>query len=184
MESIDQIIYKLEESSVNINVNLDIIKDFQEIDGFDPDDFSDDIQYTRRNIKYKLEKLQNKFLICKTEIENAQALIVLTESRMQKSTSVSSSRNSSPARPLVRSNADSLKPPMLTYSEATVTTVKEHLQRVEDWINNIFPGGYTFPHYLSNFMSTVNPQFLIKANRFKSCKTEDDLAEVLSKLWN
>ena len=79
VESVDQIIYKLEESSVNINVNLDIIKDFQEIDGFDPDDFSDDIQYTRRNIKYKLEKLQSEFLICKTEIENAQALKVLTQ---------------------------------------------------------------------------------------------------------
>ena len=130
----------------------------------------------RSNIKYKLEKLQSEFLIRKTDFRNAQALIMLTQSRMEKSTSVSSSRNSSPARPyLVRSNVDSLKPPMLTYSEATVTTVKEHLKRVEDWINNIFPGGYTFPHYLSNFMSSVDCQFSIKADRFESCGTEDDL---------
>ena len=182
VESVDQIISKLEESSVNVNVNLDIIKDFEEIDGFNPNDFTEDIEYTRRNLKYKIEKLQNEFLVRKTEIENAQALIALTESRMQKSTSLSSSRNSSPNRPLVRSNADSLKPPILNYSEASVTTVKEHLQRVSDWVNNIFPGGYTFPNYLSNFISSVDKQFSIKAKRFSSCKTEDNVADMLDEL--
>ena len=70
---------------------------------------------------------------------------------------------------MVRSNADSLKPQTLSYSAATVTTVKEHMKRVEDWINNIYPGGYTFQHYLSNFMSTIDRHFSIKADRFKSC---------------
>ena len=128
VQSVDEIIAKLEESSVNVNVNLDILKDFGQLDNFNPEDFTEDIEYTRRSLRYKIEKLQNEFLIRKTEIENSQALIALTESRMQKSSSVSSSRNSSPTRPLVRSNADSLKPPILNYSETSVTTVKEHLQ--------------------------------------------------------
>ena len=96
VQSVDEIISKLEESSVNVNVNLDIIKDFGEMDNFNPDDFTEDIQYTKRSLRYKIEKLQKEFLIRKTEIENSQALIALTESRMQKSNSVSSSRNSSP----------------------------------------------------------------------------------------
>ena len=170
-QSVVEIMAKLEESSVNVNVNLDILKDFGELDNFNPDDFTEDIEYTRRSLRYKIEKLQKEFLIRKTEIENSQALIALTESRMQKSSSVSSSRNSSPTRPLVRSNADSLKPPILNHSDASVTRVKEHLQRVSDWVNNIFPGGYNFPNYLSNFISSVDKQFLIKAERFSSCKT-------------
>ena len=54
-------------------------------------EIGEDIEYTRRNLTYKIEKLQNKFLVRKTEIENEQALISLTESRMQKSSSLSSS---------------------------------------------------------------------------------------------
>ena len=83
---------------------------------------------------------------------------------------------------MVCSNADSLKPQTLSYSDATVTTVKEHLKRVKDWINNIYPGGYTFPHYLSNFTSTIDCQFSIKADRFESCKTEDDLKEMIDEI--
>ena len=83
---------------------------------------------------------------------------------------------------MVRSNADSLTPPILNYSEASVTTVKEHLQRVSDWVNNIFLGGYNFPNYLSNFISSVDKQFSIKAESFSSCKTEDDVADMLDEL--
>ena len=83
---------------------------------------------------------------------------------------------------MVRSNAESLKPQTLSYSDATVTTVKEHLKRVRDWINNIYPGGYTFPHYLFNFTSTINLAFSAKADRLKTCKTEDDLKEMIDEI--
>ena len=182
VQAVDEIIAKLEESNINVNVTLDILKDYGEHENFNPTDFADDIDYTRRSLRYKIDKLQNEYVIRKTEIENCQSLIALTESRQQKLSSVTSSRNSSPTRPLVRSNADSLKPPILNYSEATVTTVAEHLQRVSDWVNNIFPGGYNFPNYLSNFISSIDKQFSIKAERFSSCKTEDDVADVLDEL--
>ena len=130
----------------------------------------------RNSVRFKIEKLQGDFLTHKIQMENAQALILLTQSKLEKSTSGTSSRNSSPQRPyMVCSNADSLKPQTLSYSDATVTTVKEHLKTVKDWMNNIYPGGYTFPHYLSNFTSTIDRQFSIKADKFESCKTEDDL---------
>ena len=168
-------------TNINVNVTLDILKDYGESENFNPTHFNDNIEYTRKNLRYKIDKLQTEFTIRKHEIENCQSLIALTESRIQQSESVSS-RNSSPSRPLVRSNADSLKPPILNYSEATVTTVAEHLQRVSDWVNNIFPNGYNFPNYLSNFISSVDKQFTIKAKRFSQCKTEDDVADVLNDL--
>ena len=182
VQAVDDILAKLEEANINVNVTLDLLKDYGESDSFNPTHFSDDIEYTRKNLRYKIDKLQNEFTIRKNEIENYQSLIALAESRIQKSGSVSSSHNSSPARPLVRSNADSLKPPILNYSEATVTSVAEHLQRVSDWVNNIFPNGYNFPNYLSNFISSIDKQLSIKAERFSSCKTEDDVADVLDEL--
>ena len=82
----------------------------------------------------------------KIQMENAQSLILLTQAKLEKSASSTSSRNSSPQRSyMVRSNADSLKPQTLSYSAATVTTVKEHMKRVEDCINNIYPGGILSP---------------------------------------
>ena len=96
VQSVDEIIAKLEESNVNVNVTLDILKDYGEHENFNPDDFADDIDYTRRSLRYEIDKLQSEFIIRKTEIENCQSLIALTESRMQKLSSVSSSWNSSP----------------------------------------------------------------------------------------
>ena len=136
---------------------MDILKDYGESENFNPTHFNDNIEYTRKNLRYTIDKLQTEFTIRKHEIENCQSLIALTEARIQQSESVSS-HNSSPSRPLVRSNADSLKPPILNYSEATVTTVAKHLQRVSDWVNNIFHNGYNFPNYLSNFISLVDKQ--------------------------
>ena len=115
VKGVDDILSKLEEANINVNVTLDILKDYGESDQFNPAHFSDDIEYTQKNLWYKIDKLQTEFTIRKHEIENCQSLISITESRIQQTESVSS-RNSSPSRPVVRSNADSLKLPILNYS--------------------------------------------------------------------
>merc|ERR1711954_510820 len=53
------------------------------------------------------------------------------------------------------------------------------MQRVSYWVQNIFPNGYNFPNYLSNFISSVDKQFTIKSERFSQCKTKDDMADVM-----
>ena len=126
VKAVDDILEKLEEANITVNVTLDILKDYGVSDQFNPAHFSDDIEYTQNNLWYKIDKLQTEFTIRKQEIENCQALISITESRLKETESVSS-RNSSPSRPVVRSNADSLKQPIMNYSEATVTTVAEHM---------------------------------------------------------
>ena len=104
----------------------------------------------------------------------------MTEARIREAESASSSRNSPPSRPVVRSNADSMKPQILNYSEATVTTVAKHMKRVSDWIQNMFPNGYSFVNYRSNFISTLNKQFTIKSDRFDRCKTEEDISDMMN----
>merc|ERR1711954_126437 len=56
------------------------------------------------------------------------------------------------------------------------------MQRVSYWVQNIFPNGYNFPNYLSNFISSVDKQFTIKSERFSQCKTKDDMADVMNDL--
>ena len=111
----DEIVSKLEEASITVNVTLDILQDYGVSDQFNPAHYKDDIDHTRKNLQYKIDKMQREFTIKKQEIENLQSLISMTEARLKETESVSS-RNSSPSRPVVRSNADSLKPPILKYS--------------------------------------------------------------------
>merc|ERR1711954_11545 len=85
-------------------------------------------------------------------------------------------------RQVVRSNADSMKPHILNYSEATVTTVSEHMRRVQDWVQNMFPNGYSFVNYKSNFISTLDKQFSLKSDRFDGCKTEEDVSDMMNEL--
>ena len=96
IDSVDKIIHKLEDASDNIVVNLDIIQDFEDIQGFDPQEFSEEIKYTRNSIRFKIETRQGYFLTRKIQMENAQALILLTQSKIEKCASATSSRNSSP----------------------------------------------------------------------------------------
>ena len=56
------------------------------------------------------------------------------------------------------------------------------MQRVSDWVQNIFPNGYSFPNYLSNFISSVDKQFAIKSERFSQCKTKEDVADMMNDL--
>ena len=102
----------------------------------------------------------------------------MAQAKLEKSASNTSSRNSSPSRPyIMRSNADSMKPPTLSYSSATVSNVKEHMKRVNDWISNLYPNGYSFSHYKSNFTSSTDLEFLIKGDSFEGCRTEQDLKD-------
>ena len=149
ISTIELIAQKVEESSDSININLDLIQNTEDLQGFDPVDYEEDITYFRRNIAFKMDSLQSEFLTRKIQLENAQSLISMAKAKLEKSASNSSSRNSSPVRPyIMRSNADSLKPLTLSYSSATVSNVKEHMKRVDDWISNLYPNGYSFSHYL------------------------------------
>ena len=130
---LEAIAQKVEESSDLININLYLIQNIEDFEGFDPREYKEDITYFRRNISYKMDNLQSDFLTRQIQMENAQSLISMAQAKLEKSASNTSSRNSSPLRPyIVHSNADSLKPPTLSYSSATVSTVKEHMKRVDD----------------------------------------------------
>ena len=178
ISTIELIAQKVEESSDSININLDLIQNTEDLQGFDPVDYEEDITYFRRNIAFKMDSLQSEFLTCKIALENAQSLISMAKAKMEKSASTSSSRNSSPVRPyIMRSIADSMKPSTLSYSSATLSNVKEHMKRVNDWISSLYPNGYSFSHYKSNFTATIDLKFLIKGNNFKGCKTEQDLKD-------
>merc|ERR1711954_57589 len=83
-------------------------------------------------------------------------------------------------RQVVRSNADSMKHQILNNSEATVSTVSEHMRRVQDWVQNMFPNGYSFINYKSNFISTLDKQFSLKSDRFDGCKTEEDVSDMMN----
>ena len=139
IKGVDEIVSKLEDSYIPVNVTLDILQGYEVSDLFNPANYKEDIDHTRRNLRYKIDKLNTDFVIKKQEIENLQSLISMTEARIREAESASSSRNSSPTRPVVRSNADSMKPQILNYSEATVTTVAEHMRRVLDWFRICSP---------------------------------------------
>merc|ERR1711954_468984 len=154
IKGVDNIISKLDDSYISVNVTLDTLKAYKVSDLFNAVSFKEDIEYTHRSLKFKINKLNTEFLVKKQEIENLQALITMTETRNKEAESAESSRNSSPSRQVVRLNADSMKPQILNYSEATVTTVSEHMRRVQDWVQNMFPNGYSFVNYKSNFITT------------------------------
>merc|ERR1711954_354449 len=78
--------------------------------------------------------------------------------------------------------AEAMKPQVLTYSEATVTLVSEHKLRVQDWVHNMFPNGYSFVNYKSNFLTTLDKEFSLKADRFNGCKTEEDVLDMMNEL--
>ena len=95
IDAIDAIAQKLEESSDNINVNLNLIQNFEDLDGFDPCEYEEDINYFRKSVKFKMDNLQGDFLTQKIKMENAQSLILMAHAKLEKSASNASSRNSS-----------------------------------------------------------------------------------------
>merc|ERR1712081_87978 len=182
VSGVDEIVGKLDSSFIIVNVALNTLEAYKVSNLVNPEDFKEDIIYTRKSLKYKINDLTQNFLIKKQEIENIQSLISMTEARSREIESTGSSRNSSPARQVIRSNADSMKPQVLTYAEATVTLVSEHMLRVNDWISNMFPNGHSFLNYKTNFNSTLDKEFSLKANRFNSCKTEEDMLDMMNQL--
>ena len=48
VQAVDDILAKLEEANINVNVTLDLLKDYGESDSFNPTHFSNDIEYTRK----------------------------------------------------------------------------------------------------------------------------------------
>ena len=54
--------------------------------------------------------------------------------------------------------------------------------RIDDWISNLYPSGYSFSLFKSNFTSTIDMEFSIKANHFDSCQTEQDVRDKIENL--
>ena len=76
--------------------------------------------------------------------DNAKTSVATNKTRLDHA-SQNSSRLSSPTRSFVmRSNADSMKPSTLSYSSATLINVKDHMRRVDNWMANLYPSGYSF----------------------------------------
>merc|ERR1711954_15076 len=182
IKGVDDIVSKLDDSYIAVNVTLDTLQAYKVSYLFNAANFREDIDHTCKSPRFKINKLNTEFVIKKQEIENLQALITMTETRLREAESAGSSRNSSPSRPVVRANADSMKPQILNYSEATVTTVAEHMRRVQDWVQNMFPNGYSFANYKSNFIGTLDKQFTLKSDRFDGCKTEEDVSDMMNEL--
>ena len=61
IDAIQAIAQKVEESSDTINIHLDFIQNTEDLDGFDPPEYKEDITYFRRNISYKMDNLQSDF---------------------------------------------------------------------------------------------------------------------------
>ena len=126
--SIEQIAQKVEDNSDSISINLDLIKNTEDSQEFNPQDYEEDITYIRRNTAFKMESLQSEFLARKIALDNAQSLISIAKTKLEKAASTNLSRSSSPVRPyIMRSNADSMKPLTLSYSSAILYNVKEHM---------------------------------------------------------
>merc|ERR1712081_165864 len=176
----DDIVSKLDDSYIAVNVTLDTLQAYEVNDLFNAANFREDIDHIHKSLKFKIKKSNTEFVIKEQEIENLQALITMTETRIREAESAGSSHNSSPSRPVVRLNADSMKPQILNYSEATVTTVAEHMRRVSDWVQNMFPNRYSFANYKSNFISTLNKQFTLKSDRFDWYTTEEDASDMMN----
>ena len=56
------------------------------------------------------------------------------------------------------------------------------MRRCEDWIKNLYPNGYTFALYKSNFASTLDSEFTLKANHFDSCHSEKEVKDEINSL--
>ena len=109
--------------------------------------------------------------------DNAKASVANAKARLD-CASQNSCRSSSPARSFVMcSKVDSMKPSTLAYRSATLGNVKDHLRKVDDWMANPYPPGYSFSHFKSNFNSTIDSEFYMKAQHFDKCRTEEEIKE-------
>ena len=51
------------------------------------------------------------------------------------------------------------------------------MKRVNDWILNLYPNGYSFSHYILKFTSSIYLEFSIKGDRFEGCRIDQDLKD-------
>ena len=52
--TIEQIAQKVEDNRDSISINLNLIQNMEDLQGFDPQDYEDDITYIRRNTAFKI----------------------------------------------------------------------------------------------------------------------------------
>ena len=114
-------------------------------------------------------------------LNSAKASVKDAKSRLDRASQISS-RSSSPSRFVMRSNVDSMKLATLACSSATLVNVADHLRRIDDWMQNMYPSGYTLSLFKSNFNSTIDEEFSRKALHFDKCKSEAEIKEEVENL--
>ena len=135
LEELENYMAKLEDNNTTIATSADLIESTPASTDFDPNLYQADIDFVRATSEYKWNAEQSKMLQRMMAIDNAKSVQNSTKQRWEKSNN--SSRSASPSHSFVmRSNADSLKPPILSYQSATLLNIKDHLRRCDDWIKN------------------------------------------------
>ena len=182
LKDIEEYMSKIEENNATISMNADLIQNTSVSQYFDPNIYQPDIAFIRATSEHKWDTIQSELLEGMVALDNAKSTQANTKIRWDRS-SANSSRSSSPNRPLImRSNADSLKPSILTYNNANLLNVKDHLRRVDDWMSNLYPNGYTFSLFKSNFNSKIDSEFSLKANHFDGCKSEQEVKDEVNNI--
>ena len=105
--------------------------------------------------------------------------IVDSKAAMLESRSLPNSRSSSPSHGFIRSNADSMKPKVLTYSGVTLISLQDHMRLIKDWISNMFPNGYSINQYRSNLNSTLDQEIRVRCAYFESCTSVEAIQNSL-----
>ena len=173
---------KIEENNTNISMNADLIQNTTGSTDFDPTTYEPGIEFIRATSEHTWETVQSQLLQRMVALDNAKSTQANTKLHWDRA-SANSSRSSSPTRQFVmRSNADSLEPSGLTYASATLNNVKDNLRWVDNWMSNLYPNGYTFALFRSNFNSTVDSKFSLKANRFDSCTSKQEVKDEINNL--
>ena len=181
-ESIRDELKKFSECNVSIHIASTEFNDVDPQSGADPASYKADLDYILAVSEYKYNQVDNTVTQRMRLVDIAKGSIQTRVAKLQ-ANSQPSSRNNSPNRAfMMRSNADSMKPPLITYSSATLITINDHMRNVLDWIHNMFPWGYSIPQYRSNLNSTLDKEFRRKTNYFTECQSEEEIRQSIDAL--
>ena len=110
-------------------MNVDIIENTEQTDEFNPDDYTQDIQFIKLSSECKVEVINSKYLVRKVAFENAKTSVATNQTKLD-GASKNPSRSTFSNRSFVMgSNADSMKPSTLSYSSATLISIKDHMKK-------------------------------------------------------
>ena len=128
LRDIEDYMSKIEENNMTISMNADQIENTPMSTEFDPTVYKPDITFIRATSEHKWDTIQSQLLERMVALDNAKSVQANTKIRLDRS-SANSSPSTSPAHHYVmRSKADSLKPVILTYNNANLLNVKDHMR--------------------------------------------------------